>query len=225
VEDPSALNQQTYVRLTARQTWENLAQVLLAGLVFSLLSLPAFLLLVLGLFLPAVILGALTIVPAWAALLAQEAAILQEIQTNLGAIFKSFLRYWGRSARLGLLAAFPLLMTLFTLPSLAQPDVPPIIWIGLTADALGLLLLAILFLYAFPLLVLYDLDLRTAIQHAFILASRYIMNSFGLLSLGILILLGAIYLSSGLLFILPALGGMFVVNNCRLVVSLEENRA
>lgn len=224
MDDPLSLNQHTYVRLTVRQIWDNLPLVLLAGLVFSLLCLPAFALFVLDLIFPAIIVGVLTIAPAWAALLAQEAEILQGIKTNLGVMFKALPRYWGRSVKLGLLATFPVLAALFTLPGLAQPDVPSVVWVGLAADAFGLLLLATLFLYAFPLLVLYDVDVRTALQNAFILASRHIVNTFGLLSLGVLTFLGAVYLSSGLLFVLPAIWGMFMVNNCQLVIKIEEDR-
>lgn len=216
------LDQQTYARLTLRRLWESLPLALLAGLLFSLFSLPAMLLLMLNLPAPAIIMGALTIGPAWAALLAQEAEILADTKTNIGVMARALWRYGSRSARLGLLAAIPLLAALWTLPNLAQDEVPGLIWLGLAADALGLLLLVTLYLYAFPLLVLYDLDLTTALRNALILASRYVMNSFGLLSLGGLFGLGALYLNSGLLFILPAVWGMFIVNNCRLVVSLEQ---
>lgn len=221
MNEPLALNPHTYVRLTVSQAWDNLPLILLAGLIFSLLCLPALALFILGLLFPAVLVGALTIAPAWAALLAQEAKILQGLKTKPGAMLKAWPCYWLRSAKLGLLAAFPVLMGLFTVPVLAQPEVPMIVWVGLAADALGLLLMTTLFLYAFPLLILYDLDLRTALQNAFILASRHIINTFGLLSLGVLIFLAAIYLSLALLLILPALWGMFIVNNCRLVLKLE----
>ncbi len=96
------------------------------------------------------------------------------------------------------------------------------VWLGLAADALGLLLLFTLYLYAFPLLVLYDLGIGSALYNSLILASRYLMNTLGLLSLGGLFLLAVLYLSSGLMFILPAIWGMFIINNCRLVIALEE---
>jgi len=140
-------------------------------------------------------------------------------------MLKALPRYWGRSAGLGLLASFPLFAALFTLPSLGRPTVPTIVWLGLATDALGVLILVTLFLYAFPLLVLHDLDLRTTLRNALILASRHVVNTLGLLSMGILFAFATFYLSPGLLFILPTVWGIFIVNNCRMVVDEELAKA
>jgi len=222
VRDPLTLNRHTYVRLTATSLWENLPLVLLAGVAFTALCVPAALLFLFGLFVPALIVGALSISPAWAALLAQEAEIVRDVKTNIGVMLKALLHYWTRSAILGLLVIFPLFTGLLTLPSLGRPSVPAIVWLGLAADALGMLLVITLLLYASPLLVLHDLDLRTTLRNALILASRHITNTLGLLSMGILFVFASLYLSSGLLFILPAVWGIFIVNNCRMVVEEEQ---
>jgi uncharacterized membrane protein YesL len=215
-------NPQTYVRLTVRRLWEGLPLVGMAGFIFSLCCMPAFILFILGWPILAILVGALTIAPAWAALLAQEVDILQDEATNLMPMVWALPRCWLRSAKLGLLAAFPLVVGWLTLPNLAAAEVPPVIWIGLAADALGLLLLITLSLYAFPLLILYDIELGPALHNALILSSRYLMHTLGLLSLAGLFLWSILYLNSGLLFILPAVWGLFVVNNCRLVIHLEE---
>jgi len=220
VKDPLTLNRHTHVRLTLISLWENLPPVLLAGFVFTALCLPAALLFLFGLFVPALIVGALSISPAWAALLAQEAQIVRDVKTNIGIMLKALPHYWTRSAGLGLLTSFPLFAALLTLPSLARPRVPIIVWLGLGADALGILILITLFFYTFPLLVLHDLDLRTTLRNALVLASRHMVNTLGLLSMGILFAFATLYLSPGLLFILPAIWGIFV-NNCRMVVQEE----
>jgi uncharacterized membrane protein YesL len=215
------LNRHTYVRLTATRLWDNLPLVLLAGLVFSLLCAPACLLFLWGLFVPALVVGALTVAPAWAALLAQEVDVVRDVKTNIGVMFKALPRFWTRGAGLGLLAAFPLFAASLTLPVLSQPHVPLVVWLGLAADALGLLVLVTLFLYAFPLVVLHDVSVRLALRNAFILAGRHIVNTLGLLSMGVLFVFATLYVSSGLLFFLPAVWGVFIVNNCRLVVNEE----
>jgi uncharacterized membrane protein YesL len=110
---------------------------------------------------------------------------------------------------------------LLTLATLSRPEVPLIVWLGLAADMLGLLLLVVLYLYAFPLLVQHDVGVWTALRSALALASRHLNNTLGLLGMGILFALAILYLSSGLLFFLPAVWGMFIVNNCRLVVDEE----
>jgi uncharacterized membrane protein YesL len=223
LNDPASLTNESYIRLTSRHLWDNLPLILFASLTFSLFCFPTIALLLLGLVLPAMIIGILTIAPAWVALLALKAEILQGNAVNIYTMFKMLPHYWFSSVKLGGMIAIPITAILLTLPLFTQPEIPTITWIGLAADTLGLLLLAILFLYAFPLLVLYEVGFRAAVQNAFILASRHLINTFGLLGLGLLLFLGAIYLSSGLLFIIPAIWGMFIVNNCRLVVSLEED--
>jgi uncharacterized membrane protein YesL len=222
--DTTPLNEHTYVRLTVVRLWENLLLVLLAAAVFSVLCAPAFLLSVSGAFVPALAVGAVTLAPAWAALLALEADIVRNVGTHIGVMFRALPRYWVRSVGLGLLAAFPLFGAALVLPGLAQPEVPTVVWLGLAADALGVLILASLYLYAFPLLVLHDVSLVTALRNALILASRHIVNTVGLLGMGVLFAMATLYLSSGLLVFLPAIWGMFIVNNCRLVVSQELSK-
>jgi uncharacterized membrane protein YesL len=221
VDDPPPLNQRTYVRLTLASLLDNLPLVLLAGVIFSLLCAPAFLLFIWGLFVPAITIGVLTIAPAWTALLAQENDIARDVKTDIRTMVSALPRFWARSAGLGFLFCLQLLFAYLTLPMLSRPQVPLVAWIGLAADILGLLLLAALYLYAFPLLVLHNVGVGTALRNALILASRHLNNTLALLGMGILFALATLYLSSGLLLFLPAVWGMFIVNNCRLVVGEE----
>jgi uncharacterized membrane protein YesL len=211
----------TYVRMTLISLWENLPLVLFVGLVFALLCVPAFLLFLVGLFIPALIVGALTIVPACAALLAQENEIVRDVKASIGTMFRALPRFWTRGVTLGLLGGFPLFVALLTLPMLSLPHAPLVVWLGLGADVLGLFILVALYLYAFPLLVLYDMSVGTALRNALILASRYIWNTLGLLGMGILFALASVYVSPALLFVLPAIWGLFIINNCRMVVEEE----
>ena len=95
----------------------------------------------------------------------------------------------------------------------------PFLTLGLLASAL---VGSVLVLYAVPLLVLYDHDLATVLRNSVILSARHINNTVGMVALAVLCILATVYLSSGLMFVLPALYGMFVANNCRLVIELEE---
>jgi uncharacterized membrane protein YesL len=224
VDDLLPLNQRTYVRLTVKCLWDNLPLVLLAGVIFSLLCAPMVLLLILGLFAPAIMIGMLTIAPAWAALLAQESEIARGVKTSIRTMVSALPRFWARSTGLGFLLWLQGAIALLTLAMLSRPEVSPVVWLGLAADMLGLLLLIVLYLYAFPLLVQHDMALWTALRNAFILASRHLNNTLGLLGMGILFALAILYLSSGLLLFLPAVWGMFIVNNCRLVVGEEMDK-
>jgi len=211
----------TYVRLTVVSLWDNLPAVLLGGAAFSVLCVPTFVLFVLGLAIPALLLGALTIAPAWGALLAQEADIVRDIGAGMGGFWKSLRRLWTRGAGLGLLACFPLLAVLLAAPVLTYPEARFVARAGFVADVAGLILLAALYVYAFPLIVLHDVDLRTALSCAVVLAGHHSMNTLGLLGMAVLFALATLRVSAGLLFILPAVWGLFILNNCRMVV-IEE---
>lgn len=221
VDERPPLNRRTYVRLTVTYLWHHLPQIVFAGLIFSLIGGPTFLLFVFGLWVPALIVGALTVAPAWTALLAYEAEIVRDVKTNIRVMFKALAHYWGRSVGLGLLNVFPFLAAYLTWPTLTQPEVSLIIWFGLAADALGLLVIFTLSLYAFPMLVLHDVSLGVALRNAVILSARYLINTVGLLSMGVLFILATVYLSLGLLFFFPAVWGIFLVNNCRMVIEEE----
>ncbi|MDI9548276.1 MAG: hypothetical protein QM346_11830, partial [Chloroflexota bacterium] len=59
------------------------------------------------------------------------------------------------------------------------------------------------------------------LRNGLILASRYPSNTLGLLGMAVLGGLAVGYVGVALLFFLPAWYGLFVVNNCRLVVERE----
>ncbi len=224
-EDPRHLSRHTYVRLTVQQLWENLPSMLLASLLFSICWAPAFFLATLGLWMPALMIGVVITAPGWTALLAHEAEMVLRPRSSIRTMFKAWPRFWARSVGLGLLGCLPLLAMLLTLPILSHPRVPLIAWLGLAADASALIILTTLYLYAFPVIALYDADLYTALRSALILASRHIHNSLGLLAMGVLFAFAVFYISPGLLFILPAVWGIFIVNNCRMVVDEEMAQA
>jgi uncharacterized membrane protein YesL len=228
-DDPSLRpDEHTYVRFTAAQMWSHLPLLLLGAAAFSLLCAPAAVLLYWNLIAAAILAAALIVAPAWAALLALEAEIVREGQTKIGVLFRALPRYWARAALLGAGLCVPLSVGALTLPLLAGPQAPLIVapaWVallGLAADGFVLFFLTMLSLYAFPLLVLYDADLRTVLRNAFILSARYLSNTLGLLGMGVLFYFAVVYLASGLLFFLPAVWGVFLVNNCRMVVDQER---
>ncbi len=122
---------------------------------------------------------------------------------------------------LGLLALFPWMALLTTLPLLQQNPIPFVVWLGLSADFLGIAVMLALSLYTFPLLIQRGISVRAAVRDALILTSRYPSNTLGLLALGILFGFAAVYLSLGLLFILPAVYSLFIATNSLLVLSQE----
>lgn len=219
--DSTVPRSHSYVRMTVARLWESSPLLLLASFVFTVLCAPACVLFLCGLFIPAIAVGTLTIPPAWAALLVLEAAVAQGSRANIGMLFRALPRLWSRSVALGLPASTLALIALFTLPLLTVPEASSVVLPGLVADASLAGVLVSLYLYAFPLLGLHNLSLCTALRNAAILASRHISNTLGLLGMAILFAMAICYLSSGLLFILPSVWGLFIVNNCRMVLDEE----
>lgn len=211
------LNRDTYVLFVCRQIWEELPRVLGNGLLFSLCCAPAFVLFSLGLLAPTLLVSVITIAPAWTALLAVQRNIVSDGALPGMNFGRAFRYYWRRSTLLGMIAAFPLLAALITLPLLQQPIVPLVVWLGLGADLLGMALVAALLLYAFPTLVHEDAGVKTSLHKGWRLAALHPWHTVGLIGLGILLVFAVGYLSLGLLFLLPAVYGMFVMGNALLV--------
>jgi uncharacterized membrane protein YesL len=223
--DSNDLNSGTYVKVTAAGLWDNLPLILLAGLLLSVVCVPSVVLYTMELHAPAPAVGVLTIPAGWAALLALEAEALSGRKTTIIVMVKAFGRLWGRSVLLGLLAVVPVVSGVWVIGLLGMPEVPPVAWVGLIADVFGLIVLLPLYLYAFPQIALYDLRVGVALSNSMILASNHISNTLGLLGMGLLFGFSVAYASSGLLFVLPAVWGAFVVNNCRMLVEEELGQA
>lgn len=225
VDDPLRLTRHNYVQVTALLLWDNLPRLLLASLFFSLLWAPTLFLSMLGLWVPMLFFGWLLTFPGWSALLALEAALAEGRRAPISLFWRSFGRLWARSVGLGAALGLPIgiaWLTLLLAGQAAPP--PPIAWAGLVADGMVVVLLACLALYAVPLFALHDQRLGQALRNSLILASRHVTNTFGLLAMGVLCVLSIFTVSPGLLFVLPAVWGMFLINNCRMLVAEETGQ-
>lgn len=203
---------------TAIALWENLPTLLLGGLLFSLFCAPAFVLLVLGWTVPALIAAVLLVGPAWSALLHLHTRLLSGRATSIVTMWQVLPKYWGLSVRLGVLGMLPWLLVYRIWPLLAEPVVHWTLWVGFVAGLLAATFVCALYLYAFPLAVLVDLPLPTLLRNSAILASQVAGNTVGLLSMGLLFALAIVYLSLALLFILPTVYGFFIANHARILV-------
>lgn len=211
----------TYVTLIAGKLWDELPRLILGGLFFSIVAIPAFVFFSLGWIFLSIAVSIVTLAPAWAALLAYEFPLLDDKVAKAQLFWNGLRRFWWRSVGLGAMAAFPLLSALLKLPLLQQAVIPTSLWISFAADCFAGGLLAALLLYAFPLLVRNDLGIRQTVHTAWLLMGRHLFNTLGLLGMGILFAFAIGSISLGLLFLLPAIYGLFVVGNCELVV--QEN--
>lgn len=219
--EETPLTPQSYPLATLAALWENLPQVLAAGLGFSLFAVPTWLLLVFGLPWLALIVALVGVAPAWTAMLrflGRRAAGWSDGLTTLPGTFR---RVWQRSVQLGLagLALPALLLAAAHRLELAAPALAGLAAVTLLPAALAS---SIVLLYACPLAGLYDQGAATALRNAAVLSARYIANTLGLVALAVLLTLATVQFSLGLIFLWPAVLGLFAANNCRLVVTLEQ---
>ncbi len=219
--EPEPLTASNYVKVTALQTWSNLPLVVAGGLLLALLGAPATVLGFLGLIPLMLVALALLVSPAWASLLDLLIAVAEERPASLRRMPGAFVRLWSRSVRLSLLYIVPLVATWLTLPLFTREQVSMLIWIGLAADLLGLAVGWSIGLYAYPLIAAHDLSALDAVRNGVILASRHAVNTVGMVSMAVLGMVAVGFIGIALLFFLPALYGMFVVNNFRLVMQAE----
>ncbi len=217
------LNQQSYLGQTLAALWDNLPQLVVAAAFLSLCAGPAFALAAVEWPAPAAAAGVLLAVPAWMAVQHFEGELLQGKATPLRLLLSGWRSFWLRSVRLGVLALFLPALTWLLATRLAADSslAVPVATGGVLAS---LLVGGILVLYTCPLLALYDTDLPAALRNSLLLPARHINHTLGLVAMAVLGALATLYLSLGLLFVLPVLYGMFVANNCRLAVQLEQAR-
>ena len=220
-EDPDPLNTTNFVQLTARQTWSNLPMVAAGGLVFALASAPAAVLGFLGLFSFMIIALALLVSPSWATLLDLLMDVAADRPVSLSRMPHAFVRLWRSSVRISLLFVVPIVATWLLLPAFSQERVPAIMWIGLAADILALAVAWSIGLYAYPMIVAHDLPVLDALRNGVILASRHALNTVGMVGMAVLGMVAVGVIGIALILFLPALYGMFLVNNFRLVMKEE----
>ena len=218
--DDDLITPQSYVVDTARALWDNLPQVVIGGLWFSLWAAPAFVLAVFARWALAGLAAILLAAPGWTSLLAWEAALATGRVPPWSRLHTAWRDHWGISVRLAAVAIFPLAVVQW---GSAQTAANAPGWLSallVCAWLNAVLWLAALLLYALPAVALYGWDRATALRNGLLLAARLPTHTVGLIALYVLCYLAIVAFNGGLIFFLPAIAGLFVVNHVRLAVSL-----
>jgi uncharacterized membrane protein YesL len=210
---------QEFLVQTATAAWDNLPQILVGAIWLNACLAPALVLAFLGLGLPAAVAGVLLAAPAWVALQRYQMGLVEGRAVPLATLLEAFRHFWTRSVRLGVLGLFlPIVTWLAGVWLTPSGQAVPALIVGLLAS---FLVGSLLVLYVVPLLVAYDQDIPEVLRNSAILPGRHINGTVGMVALAVLCIFATIYLSSGLMFVLPALYGMFAANNCRLAIAQE----
>lgn len=213
----------TLIPQTLRATWDNLPTALLGGLLFSILWMPAFLLLALGYIVPAVFAGVLLVMPAWGALQRLHAKLLAGKAAGVIFMARQLPSVWKPAVKLGIVNLPPVYLLYRLVLLLEQPDVPTAVWVGIGLAGFASALTVAISLYALPLALLHGQSINLSLINGAILASRHAGNTVGLLALGILFTMLTYFWSLSLLFILPTLYGMFTMNHFRMALAQEPD--
>ena len=161
--------------ITLQSIWDNLPILLVGAAVFSVFCLPFVFLILFDWIFAAAVAGILTVGPAWAGLLFFEKQLLQNNPGGIANFFLGLKKYWRQGALLGLLAGIPAYANFFLLAWLESPNAPEIAWGGVFALTWVLAAIASLFIYAFPLVILYQQGILLALRNAAVLSSRHIL--------------------------------------------------
>ncbi|MEZ4861672.1 MAG: hypothetical protein R3C14_10205 [Caldilineaceae bacterium] len=223
-EGPLPLNRDTYLPFVLHTIWTELPRFLWGAFLFNLCCAPAFVLFSLGFLAPTLLVGLLLMAPAWAALQADQLNLLQGANRPYAYFGQMFVYYGRRALQLGLLLILPLLAIRLTLPALAQNAVPNALWLWVGILFFILAVSTALSLYTFSLLVYFDHDVLTTLRNGWILTVRHPLHTVGLLGMAILFGFGVVYLSLGLLLLLPAFYSILLVANCLLVLAVNSDK-
>ena len=218
------LNQNTYVKETALALWEGFPRILVAGLLFTLVSVPAMTLYLLGFTIAGLLVGVVSAGPGCLAMCAVIARTLLREPVSFWGYWQAFGHYFKRGLVLAALIEAPILAASLTLPVLQNPQIPTLIWVGLGADLAGLFFLAVLYQYTLPQIVIYDIRIGTAFKNSLLMASRHMSNTLGLFGMAVLLAMLAAWVNFLLWAVFLACWMTFVINNCRMVIQQETGR-
>ena len=137
---------------------------------------------------------------------------------------RAFVRFWARASALGLFLCLPVAVALVLLPLHAHPENTVFVWVELVFCGIAILNLFWWYIYAFPMMVLHDQGLMVALRNAMGLSSRHFLSTGGMLTLFVLLALLTLLANSGLLFVSPAVWGVFILNNARMQVAKELSK-
>jgi hypothetical protein len=218
--DDDRITPQSYVVATVTALWDNLPQVVIGGLWFSLWAAPAFVLAVFERWALAALAAILLAAPGWTSLLAWEAALATGRVPAWSLLPRAWRGHWAISARLAAVALFPLAVVYWWLAQTAAAAPGWVRALQGIAWLYAVVWLAAFLLYALPAVALYGWDRATALRNGLLLAATFPTHTVGLIALYVLCYLAIVRLNGGLIFFLPAIAGLFVVNHIRLAVSL-----
>lgn len=222
------LEEENYVKKSLFDVWNNLPLLLFGDIFFCLFGVPSLILFISDLILPAFWLSCFTMAPAFSGLVYLTGKIARGKKFGVKDIVFGICHFYGRSMVLGSLIALLISFSLGTL-GIMKANLDQVWLIGpLAIQLAALLFVALLSVYTFTLMTIYDTSLKKTLIYAFVLASNYKIPTIGMLSLAVLFAFLMWWTKFGLILVFPVLWAVFSSNLTLLLVqkyqSLREQR-
>jgi uncharacterized membrane protein YesL len=207
-----------FLRVTIYFLWHDLPQLLLGGVIFGLICLPSITYISSGNLPLGFVLIIFFVAPVWACLIHFENNLLNGDQNSLRTISRNFLKFWFRSSFLGFWLMLPLIVIAWLVSGQIQVS-DDVVLVEIIMCVLVEINLLALYIYVFPLIVFYDQNILKAMRNAIVLSGHYFLYTLGVFMLFVLFILLFVFVNFGFLFVLPAIGCLFMINNARLLIA------
>jgi len=192
----------------------------ISGFVFGLLATPVLALFIAGVWLLGLALFVIWLAPLWAVIFWLVGKVLTGEKIKPRDYFISLKKFAWRGIALGGIVAIPIFIGLTTLDQLGSgAEVVFIYQLGMATNLAVWVLCLAISIYALPLVVFMDASLITALGIGLGMAIHKPINTFGLLSLGFLLMLGIAYISPALIFFFPIIWVVFIVKNFQIIAT------
>ena len=206
-----------YLRGTVVQIWEHMAILLCGSLLVALSVLPMILMVLLTGYSTMLATCLFTLAPAWVACCYMTGRTTIYSKSTLGDFLAALVHYYWRSCVLAIPIVILVVMLRISFPFLNS--VPTLIFtVGIVFQILALFIAFCVFIFAAPILGLFQVNVFHAMAYGLVLMLRSPLMAIGLVSMAFLLGMLANVLGAGMWLIIPLIFIPFEVNTTLMLV-------
>lgn len=205
------LKEENYVKKVIIDIWDNLPLLIVVDVVFIVFCTPWFIFMLAGLnmlSLWSIVLAA----PAFAGVMYLAGKIAKGETCKMKDLFFGVCRFFRRALMVGIITVLLLFISIQTFRIITANPEQKWLMIPWIFQLSCLIFLGVLHAYIFPVMTLYDTNLKTVFTTSLKLVAKYKMPTIGIISLMILMALTARLIWIGLILVFPAILAVFMSN-------------
>jgi len=205
------LRDDTYVKKVIIDIWDNLPLLIIGDVIFIVFCIPWFVFMLAGsniLSLWCTVLAS----PALAGIMYLTGKIAKGKACNIKDLFFGVRRFFRRALIIGVITVFLLFISIWTFRIIKANPEQKWLMIPWVFQLSCLIFIGVLHVYVFPIMTLYDANLKTVFIYSLVLAVKYKLPTIGMISLMILIVLVVRIIWVGLILVFPAILAVFMSN-------------